>query len=137
MIHGHRNILLIELIIVILFFSLSASVTLQVFAIAHQRGHQSALTTEALVIAEDWSERLYGVDDPEQYLKDNGWEAGADGEYVIAPKSSILLKMTVTPEISDAGTLYRMRIAALNGANDEELFVLSVNSYISGAVEGV
>lgn len=51
-------VFLMELTLVILFFSLSAVVTLRLFVTAHQQEQQSALRSDALELAEDTVEQI-------------------------------------------------------------------------------
>lgn len=56
-------IFLMELVLVILFFSLSTVVTLRLFVTAHQQEEQSTLRSDALELAENTAElfRTYGT----------------------------------------------------------------------------
>ena len=57
-------VFLMELVLVILFFSLSTVVTLRLFVTAHQQEEQSTLRSDALELAENTAElfRAYGSD---------------------------------------------------------------------------
>ncbi len=80
---GKPNSLLIELVIVLLFFSLSAVVILEVFIAAHDRSVSSIVGSEGTLIAEDIAERFYASRmDPEAFLLDEGFIASSDGAYV-------------------------------------------------------
>jgi len=52
------NVLLTELVIVILFFSLTAVTALQLFVASHQKSEQNVMLQRASIIAQDWAERL-------------------------------------------------------------------------------
>lgn len=67
-------VFLMELTLVILFFSLSAVVTLRLFVTARQQEQQSALRSDAMELAEDTAELVYAKGVP--FLeKDAGWTA--------------------------------------------------------------
>ncbi|MEG2208846.1 MAG: hypothetical protein RR065_12120, partial [Clostridia bacterium] len=76
------NMLLIELIIAILFFSLSQVVIVQVFATAQQKTVESKLLKTALAQAEDVAEQLSLTATPDELLLRLGF-MGADGYYVL------------------------------------------------------
>lgn len=133
---GRRNILLIELIIVILFFSLSAVVTLQVFAKAHQRTAQSKLITQALIAAEDWAEQVCVSDDPAAYLGQNGWTSADGASFQHKAFDLIDLTIEIHPEAREAGTYYRMQIQASDTLNGDVLTDMPISRYVP-AEEGV
>ena len=123
---------LMELIIVILFFALSASVILQVFAAGYGQSGRTRRLDGALVTAQDWAERLSATDDMEQLLLDGGWQVQADGTLRLDVQQGVTLTAALSEERGDAGTLYRARIVAADG--DEEAFTLPVANYVPGEV---
>lgn len=75
------NSMLIELVIVILFFSISASIILQLFVAAHDRTVQSSTDTAAVMISEDFAERYAASGLPmEDFLAEDGFTL-SDGAY--------------------------------------------------------
>lgn len=77
------NVLLTELVIVILFFALTAVTVMQVFVAAHQKSRHSALVSKATVVAQDIAEQLSGERQPERVLLQNDYQKGeAQGEYI-------------------------------------------------------
>ena len=60
--------LLVELLIVVLFFMLAATVLLQVFTGASDQGTRAGKTTQALNAAQNVAERLYSAADAEKAL---------------------------------------------------------------------
>ena len=67
-------VFLMELIVVILFFSLSAVVTLQLFVAAHHNGRKSAIISDALNRAQSVAEKFQA--EGSSSFSGNGWEAG-------------------------------------------------------------
>ncbi len=78
---GKPNSLLIELVIVLLFFSLSASVILQLFVATHNKSTHSKVGSAALMLAEDLNDR-FAVSDLaiETFLAASGWVPAEDGD---------------------------------------------------------
>ena len=76
------NAMLIELVIVILFFALSASIILQLFVAASNRSVQSATDSSALIYAEDFIEQFsVSTLDADAFLREGGFESVTEGEY--------------------------------------------------------
>lgn len=91
---GNRsNALLVELLIVIMFFMLAATVLLQVFSGASTQGNRAGITTQALNSAQNVADRLYTSADPDATLQELGFSAENgvwtrdDGDYVIEATS--------------------------------------------------
>ncbi|MBQ9196447.1 MAG: hypothetical protein IJ157_04305 [Clostridia bacterium] len=87
---GNRsNALLVELLIVVMFFMLAATVLLQVFSAASDQGSKAGRVTQALVSAQNVAERLYAADAPETALVEMGFTRQGniwtrdDGDYVV------------------------------------------------------
>lgn len=129
--HYKGNMLLIELIIVILFFSLSQLVVVRLFAAAHEKAESSSLLSDALLYCEDVAERLSGAENPDAALLDMGF-VGGDGQYVCSQERGFDVGVALSREGQAAGELLRATVTA--GAKGETLFVLPVNRYLSKEV---
>lgn len=71
---GNRsNALLVELLIVVLFFMLASTVLMQVFAGASDQGFRAGYTTRALNTAQNVADQLYAAADTEAALADMGF----------------------------------------------------------------
>ena len=66
------NALLVELLIVVMFFMLSSTVLLQVFATARSQSAQSGKLTKAVNEAQTMADRLYASEDAESLLTEMG-----------------------------------------------------------------
>ncbi len=78
---GRPNAMLIELIIVLLFFSLSAAIILQVFVATHNKSVRSKVDSAALMMAEDLADRFYVSElDTETFFAAAGWKS-VDGRH--------------------------------------------------------
>ena len=65
---GRANALLVELLLVILFFMLSATTIVELFAGAKHKTVQARATSEAIMEAQNIADDLYGADDPDAVL---------------------------------------------------------------------
>ena len=62
------NALLVELLFVVMFFMLTTTVLLEVFAKASSFSNRSELLTNSMVRAQNTADQLYAAEDPEAYL---------------------------------------------------------------------
>ena len=93
------NVLLTELVIVVLFFSLIAVTVAQMFVMSHQKGKINAYTQRALIAAQDWAEALSGQPDPEQALLGAGFVQESDGSYQqTAEDGALRVEARIAPE---------------------------------------
>ena len=121
------NMLLIELVIVILFFSLSQVVIVQVFAEAQRRTNSNARMNDALMQTESLIERLTGNEEAEVVLQGLGFE-GEAGVYVFAGEGYDI-EAGVRRLRQSAGDLVTVEFTARQG--DEEMFTLPSVQYFS------
>ncbi len=75
------NVLLTELVIVILFFALTAATAMQLFVGSHLKSRHNTMVSEASVLCQDWAEQLRGEHDMPAYLAAHGFELQEDGSY--------------------------------------------------------
>ena len=120
------NTLLIELVIVLLFFSLSQVAIMQVFAASHQTAAQSRVTQAAMTAAQDAAERLSLESDPEAALTSMGFTLTGE-QYVKSDGAGFELRATVTAQPCEAGTLHKTTLSAYY--RNETLFTLPVACY--------
>jgi len=138
-----NDVLLTELVIVILVFSLVAVTVLQMFVAARQTSARSVQMEHALVVAQDWAERIFGAEDPAGLLADAGFSLtdgtdGADGDTYVLERagSGLMVEARVRPEASaGAGRTRSAMVSVFGGpgyAAEEEapLVMLPVLRYI-------
>ncbi len=109
---GNRsNALLVELLIVVMFFMLSSTVLLQVFSTARSQSVLSGRLIEALNTAQSVADRLYAAKDAESVLTEMGciqeeglWRLPGDG---------FDLTVAVSLEQQPFGELRRYRVQAV------------------------
>jgi len=109
---------LIELVIVLLFFSLSAAVILQLFVAAHERSVRSEVASIGTLLAEDISGR-FAVSElvAEDFFAEDGWTTDAAGYMREAWAGDNRLTMTAHggTEKTPAGMLDQWTLTVFSG----------------------
>ena len=110
---GNRsNALLVELLIVVMFFMLSSTVLLQVFSTARSQSALSSKLTQALNAAQSMADRLYAAEDAESVLTELGCTQ-EEGLWRL-PGDDFDLTVAVSSEQQPAGELRRYRVQAVS-----------------------
>lgn len=122
---NHSNALLVELLIVVLFFMLSATVLLQVFSTARNQSVRAGTLIDALNETQNVADRLYAAWDMETALselgfsrRENFWRLD-EGDYAIT--------VTANQEAASNGTMARYEVRAIQ--NEDVLLTLPVARY--------
>ena len=123
---SRANALLVELLLVIFFFMLSAAILVQVFADAKLKSRTAHATNYSMLEAQNIAEDLYASDDPDAVLAEYGF-ASEDGSWVLQ-KDGYLLKVTFREEETASGILRTYDIAGIEG--DKTLLTLPSTRYI-------
>ena len=132
------NVLLVEILMAVLFFMLSATVLVQVFAAARNLTVRSGVETLALAEAQNIADTLYSADDPDaaleelEFISSHGAWSRDYGEY------SLYVTGEAVP--TDAGEFWRGSVSAfyklrdpdVARQSDEELFSLPCTRYKGG-----
>lgn len=138
-----KNLALLELILAILFFALSAAVLTQVFVKAKTMSDLSRAATLGLVVAQDLTERLKAAPwDAEKTLSaQDGWSkeegggsysAGYDADMrPTAGEAVYAAQVKVRPEPCAAGTLYRISVSIDRLFDGENIMRLTTSRYFS------
>ncbi len=121
------NILLIELLIVILFFSLSQVVMVRVFASAHEKSHSSVQLRHGLLACQDVAEQLSVSEEPDALLLRLDF-SGDDGSYFRCDERGFDVYVQVSREDTAAGTLISSTVSARQ--DDREIVSLPVSLYV-------
>ena len=138
------NSFFIEIIIVLLFFSLSAAVILQVFVSAHQKSTLSNEQNLSMVKAQELTEEFKAYSEPGRllgFLADTEIASDSTGassaEILLGkdwkPSSSpkYILHITVTPEQKAAGTLLHSEVSVVRAEQKQDvLYQLETNKYV-------
>lgn len=121
---GHA--IIVELIIVILFFSLSSVIIMRLFSAAHQLSEQSTASTKLLLAAQSWADQLMAEDDFTVFLAENGWSGDEDG-FALEVDGGTLKATGFYEEQGLNGSLSSYEIAAF--VNQREVFAFPVARY--------
>ena len=73
--HNRQNTLLMEILIVVLFFALCSTVILNVFVGAHNQSERAGAQADALIAAQSLADRLYAADERKDALRQSGGPA--------------------------------------------------------------
>ncbi len=123
------NLVLLELLIALAFFAVSAVIGTGVLARAYKTSVDSRRTTDALFVAQSWAERIAAAEDPVALL--DGSARKDAGGYAIE-QDGYTLRALVMPEDTGAGTLYDIRLSVSRG--DVPLVDLPASRYVPGEV---
>lgn len=122
----NSHAVMVELMIIILFFSLSSVVVVRLFAAAHQLNRQSTASTRLLLTAQSWADQLRGEDDFQAFLAENGWKNNEDG-LSLAVEGGIVKVTNLHEEEGSNGRLSSCDIAAF--MEEQEVFSLPIANY--------
>lgn len=120
------NTLLIELMVVILFFALSQAIVLQVFARAQTLNHEAQVSDYALMRAEDTIETLAASTDTVTALQSLGF-APSGGDYELVSPDGYRLTASIARFTQPSGELITVGLHAYRGT--VELFMLPAVRY--------
>lgn len=120
------NALLIELLIVLLFFTLSQTIIVQVFADAQQTNHKAEMLNRALSFSQDAAEMLAVSDKPEETLQSLGFYK-ENGIYRYTVDAHYRLTADIARFTQPAGVLTTVTLCAYRDA--EILFTLPAPHY--------
>lgn len=126
----HMNALLVEIMMAVLFFALSAAVILELFAAGHNLNRQAEVLGSAAVHAQTISEQLYAAEDMPALLKGQGFEYVENSWAKDFEDYEIQVRLDA--ENTGAGEMQHAQIYALNG--EETLVNLPCVRYVSGEV---
>jgi len=123
---SRANALLVELLLVIFFFMISAAILVQVFADAKLKSRTAHATNATMLEAQNIAEDLYATNDPDAVLNSYGFTA-KDGGWVLE-KDGYFLKVTFHEEETASGTLRTYDVSGIEGENT--LLTLPSTRYI-------
>ena len=123
---SRANALLVELLLVIFFFMISAAILVQVFADAKLKSRTAKATHASMLEAQNIAEDLYAAEDPDAVLKSYGF-AAEDGGWVLE-QDGYLLKVTLQEEATETGELRTYEIAGVK--DGETLLTLPSTRFI-------
>ena len=132
---NRSNVLLVEILIAVLFFMLSATVLIRVFATARNMTVRSGVESRAIADAQNVAEALYAADDVDQTLSDLGFYSSHGAWSIDRGDYSLYIDGSSAP--AGAGELWTGTVSAFYKlrnpddvrAQDEQLFSLICTRY--------
>lgn len=129
--NGRMNTLLVELIIVVLFFMLASTTLVQVFGAAKQYSNRAEACTQAMMQAQNMAEALYATPDVEDKLTEWGFEL-TEGQWR-KDCGSYVMTADYAQKSTEAGTLLQTTLSPQY--QGDALFTLPVVRYAAGEVQ--
>lgn len=124
------NLFFIEIIIALLFFSISGAVIMKVFATADNKAHKSALLENVVIAAQSVAE-LYSVSgDACAAVAEAVGFKGEDLSSVPIEDGRVIMSVSERHEPSAAGELRRLSMVFLR--DGAEIYSLDCAAYVSG-----
>ena len=138
---NRSNVLLVEILIAVLFFMLSATVLIRVFAAARNMTARAGIETQALAEAQNVADTLYAAENPEAALEQmefrlyhDAWTRDA-GEYTLYVESEVVPAEAGSMWKGSVRAFYHNRNVDQARPEDEELFSLPCARYREGEAQ--
>lgn len=132
---NRSNVLLVEILIAVLFFMLSATVLVQVFVTARNLTVRAGVETRALAEAQNIADALCVADDPEasleamEFMKSHGAWTRGKGDYTLYVTFDEIPAGAGTMWQGEVKAFYSIRNITQARQEDEELFSLPCARY--------
>ena len=123
---SRANALLVELLLVIFFFMISAAILVQVFADAKLKSRTAHATNASMLEAQNIAEDLYAAEDPDAVLNAYGF-ISKDGTLILE-KDGYFLKVTIREQETESGVLRTYDVSGVEG--DKTLLTLPSTRFI-------
>jgi Tfp pilus assembly protein PilV len=132
---NRSNVLLVEILIAVLFFMLSATVLVKVFVTARNMTVRSGVESKAVVDAQNVAESIYAAEDIDALLEGMGFHS-SHGSWTL-DRGDYTLYVDGSAQPTDAGELWSGEVSAFYklrnpddvAPQDEELFSLTCTRY--------
>ena len=131
---SRANALLVELLLVVFFFMISAAVLVQLFANAKHKSAEARAATAAIVEAQNCAEDLYGTDDWETWLGDNGFTREEENDRWVRRDDGYILYITKEFETTAAGEIRTFNVSGFGDGKD--LFTIPSTRYVPAPAPG-
>ena len=123
---SRANALLVELLLVIFFFMISAAILVQVFADAKLKSRTAKATTASMLEAQNIAEDLYAAEDPDAVIAGYGFTA--EGDNWVLQKDGYTLQITLKTEETEGGVLRTYNVSGVE--KGKTLLTLPSTRYI-------
>ncbi len=138
---GKKNLALLELIVVILFFALSSVILAQVFVKAAKMSDLSRAETQGLVLAQDLLEQLKAAPEEAENIltAEGGWQKAKEPDglsytavaELSAPEAAYEVQVTISEEPRAAGSMFYIKVRIERQWDHERITELSTARYVS------
>ena len=113
---GNRsNALLVELLIVIMFFMLAATMLLQVFTAARGQSEQSGQMISVLNHAQDLMDQLYAHTDADQLLAGQGFQPESEHSWSRQDENGLITHVNMNESALEYGTMRYYTVSISDG----------------------
>ena len=135
---SQSNVLLVEILIAVLFFMLSATVLVRVFVGARNMTVRAGVESVAVSEAQNVAETLYAAKDIDQTMRDMGFLSSHGawtkdyGEYTLYVKGEASETEAGTLWTGEVSAFYKLRNPDNARQEDEQLFSLPCTRYEGG-----
>ena len=132
---NRSNVLLVEILIAVFFFMLSATVLVRVFATSKTMTVRSGVETLALAEAQDVAETLYAARDPEASLAEMSFTSSHGawsrdyGDFTLYVTGGLVPAGADALWQGEVSAFYKQRNNGAARLEDEEMFTLSCTRY--------
>ncbi len=123
---SRSNALLVELLIVVMFFMLASTILLRVFVSSRQQSGRSEMLTRSLAEAQNVADLLYAAGDPEELLGSLGFTR--EDALWVRMDENYRIEALIAEEKEAAGTFRRQTVQV--SANGETLFSLPCSRWL-------
>ena len=128
---SRANALLVELLLVIFFFMISAAILVQVFADAKLKSRTAHATNASMLEAQNVAEDLYATNDPDAVLTDYGFAAQDD--CWVLEKEGYYLRVSLFEKETEEGILRTYEVSGVekihdNSGKEKERILLTLPS---------
>lgn len=135
--HNKTRAFLMEFIIVILFFSVAAVITLQLFANANSKSEANKDMINAVICAQSVAENIRA--EVSVYNKEGIYTKHLDSDLNYVEEEGYyeekVIVSLVEEKSSDIGVLYEYEIIISSIRDDKEIFTLTMSKYVSKEVQ--
>lgn len=120
---SRSNALLVELLIVVMFFMLSSTVLLELYATSRNQSVRAGVLTKALNEAQNVADRLYTAEDAEATLREMGFEQ-READWYLANDTYYGIVVVDSSDVLGPGYMKRFMVAPME---NEDTFLLKLN----------
>lgn len=128
---SQANALLVEIMLVVLFFCISCTAILELFVVTRQQSDRAAILSHAQYEIQSLSDVLFLADDAEALLSDLGFQKTGES-WSRSYENGLDILVSGSWEDTEAGQIRHVGISAVS--NGEDLFSLPCDRYFPGEV---